>query len=55
LITKVNKPSVKRLMGNVIKINTGLIKTLKIPSNADAIIIAVAVSAENPFSSTEAK
>jgi hypothetical protein len=55
LIANVNNPSVKRLIGNVMKINTGLIKTLKIPSNADAIIIAVAVSTENPFISTEAK
>ena len=33
LITKVNKPKVKRLIGKVIKIKTGLTKTLMTPKN----------------------
>jgi len=48
LITNVNSPNVRRLIGNVMNISIGLINTFIIPSSADAIIIAVAVSAENP-------
>lgn len=33
LMTKVNKPKVKMLIGNVIKSKIGLIKTLTIPKN----------------------
>lgn len=55
LITNVNKPKVIRFIGKVINIRIGLMNTFSIPSNADAIIIDVAVSAENPVTIEDAK
>ena len=54
LITNVNKPKVKRFIGKVINRRTGFINTFIIPNKAEAIMIEVTVSAENPVITTEA-
>ncbi len=54
LIIKVNNPNVSRFMGRVISKRIGLINTFIIPSNADAIMIEVAVSAVNPVTREDA-
>jgi len=55
LMMNVNNPNVSRFIGNVISKRTGLINTFKIPNSAEAIIIDVAVSAEKPFNSADAR
>ncbi len=55
LITNVNRPNVIRFIGKVINIRIGLINTFSIPNKADATMIDVAVSAENPLTIEDAK
>ncbi|MDH7553381.1 MAG: hypothetical protein QHH74_06990 [Spirochaetota bacterium] len=55
LMMNVNKPNVSKFIGKVISKRTGLIKTFRTPNSAEAIIIDVAVSAEKPFNSADAR